>query len=112
MAMIPKEMVAGVGLTDVAATYYTVPSNKRAVVQKATFVNDHTLVVTVTINLVPSGLAAGYTNRLVKAKALAPGETWVCDSIENHELEAGGFISMVASTTYKIGCRISGYEVT
>ena len=104
-------MVAGVGITDAVATYYTVPESTRAVIKKTTFVNDHTAVVTVTINLVSSGMISGYANRIVKEKALAPGETWVCDSMENHELEAEGFISMVASTTYKIGCRISGYEV-
>lgn len=108
---IPKSMVNGVNLTDVAATYYTVPSNTRAIIKKATFVNDDTGAVTVTINLVPSGGAATYANRIIKTKALAAGESWSCPDIENHELETGGFISMLASVTAKIGCRISGYEV-
>jgi hypothetical protein len=107
-----KSMVDGVGLTSSTVRYYTVPSKAQAVIKKATFVNDSTTVVTVTINLLRVGGTAGYANRLVKAKALSPGQTWICSSIENHELEAGGFISMLASVTEKVGCRISGYEVT
>ena len=108
--IIPKTFVNGVNLTDAAATYYTVPTGTRAIIKKATFCNDDAGVVTVTINLVSSGGAAGYANRIVKAKSLAVGETWSCLNIENHILEAGGFISMLASVTAKIGCRISGYE--
>ena len=108
----PKSMVNGVNLTDAAVTYYTAGSGTRAVIKKATFVNDHTSAVTVTINLVPSGDTAAYGNALIKSKTLAAGETWTCFEIENHELETGGFISMLASVTAKIGCRISGYQVT
>jgi len=105
-------MVDGVNLTDAAVTYYTAGTGTRAVIKKATFVNDDTSAVTVTVNLVPSGGSAGYANRLVKTKTLAASETWTCYAIENHSLEAGGFISMLASVTAKVGCRISGYEVT
>lgn len=107
----PKSMVDGVNLTDLAVTYYTVGSGKRAIIKKATFTNDDAGVVTVTANIVPSGGSAGYANRVVKTKAIAAGDTWICYELENHELEAGGFISMLASVTAKIGCRISGYEV-
>lgn len=107
----PKSMVNGTNLTDAAATYYTAPAGTRAIVKRATFCNDHSSVVTVTINLVPSGGSAAYGNQITKTKALAAGETWSCPDVENHVLEAGGFISMVASVTAKIGVRISGYEV-
>lgn len=104
-------MVDGVNLTDSATTYYTA-DGVRAVIQKATFTNDDTGVVTVTINLVSSGGSATYANRITKEKAIAAGGTWSCPDIVNHELENGGFISMLASVTAKVGCRISGYEVT
>jgi len=107
----PRSFVNGVALTDAAATYYTTPANTRSTIKKATFTNDDTGVVTVTINLVPSGGTAGYANRVTKTRSLAAGETWSCSDMENHVLEAGGFISMLASVTLKIGCRISGYEV-
>jgi len=109
--IIPKSMVDGVNLTGAAVTYYTAGTGTRAVIKKATFVNDDTSAVTVTVNLVPSGGTAGYANRLIKTKTLTAGETWTCYAIENHVLEAAGFISMLASVTAKVGCRISGYEV-
>lgn len=106
-----KSLVNGVNLTDSAATYYTTPASTKAVIKKATFVNDHNIVVTVTINLVPSAGSAGYANQITKTKSLAAGESWSCPDVENHVLEAGGFISMVASVASKIGVRISGYEI-
>jgi len=109
MSTVPIAIVDGVPLTNAAVTYYT--STKRTVIQKATFTNDDTGVVTVTINLITSGGSAGYANRITKEKPIGAGETWSCPDIVNHELESGGFISMLASVTNKIGCRISGYEV-
>jgi len=106
-----KSLVNGVNLTNIAATYYTTPTATKALIKKATFINDHTTVVTVTINLVPSGGAAGYANQITKTKSLAAGETWTCSDLENHVLEAAGFISMLASVDAKIGVRISGYEI-
>ena len=88
MSITPKSMVNGVNLTNVAVTYYTA-DGVRAVIEKATFTNDDTGVVTVTINLVPSGGSAGYANRITKAKAIAAGETWSCPDIVKHELESG-----------------------
>jgi len=111
MATTPKSLVNGVNLTNAAATYYTA-TGVRAVITKATFVNDDATPVTVTINIVASGGSATYANRITKEKTLAAGETWSCYDLVGHELESGGFISMLASVTAKIGCRISGYEVT
>ena len=107
----PKSFVDGINLTDSAATYYTAPAGTKAIIKKATFCNDHSGVVTVTINIVPSAGSAAYGNRITKARALAAGETWSCPDVENHVMEAAGFISMVASVTAKIGCRISGFEI-
>jgi hypothetical protein len=112
MAITPRSLVDGTNLTDSAATFYTAPASTRAIIKKATFCNDHSSTVTVTINLVPSGGSAAYGNQITKTKALAAGETWSCPDVENHVLEAAGFISMVASVTAKVGVRISGYEVT
>lgn len=108
----PRSFVNGVNLTNVAATYYTAGANTKAIITKTTFVNDDTSAVTVTINIVPSAGSAGYANRITKEKSLAAGEAWSCSELASHVIEAGGFINMLASVTAKIGCRISGYEVT
>jgi hypothetical protein len=107
-----KAFVNGVQLTASAATYYTTAASTKALIKKATFCNDNTISVTVTINLVPSGGTAGYANRITKAKVLTAGQTWSCPDVDNHVLEAGGFISMLASTADKVSVRVSGYEVT
>lgn len=109
--LIPRSFVNGVNLTDSAATYYTVPAAAKGIVMSASFCNDHSSPVTVTINFVPSGGSATYANQIRKTKALAAGETWDLPGLP-HVLEAGGFISMVASVTAKVGARISGYEYT
>ncbi|RLC34305.1 MAG: hypothetical protein DRZ76_02925 [Candidatus Nealsonbacteria bacterium] len=109
---LPKAMVDGVPITDTQTTYYTTPANTRSLIKKATFTNDDASPVTISINVVRSGESVGYANAITKTKTLAAGETWSCADIENHIMEASGFISMVASVTLKIGCRITGFEIT
>ena len=111
MAYTAKSFVDGVNLTTAAVTYYTAPVATKSLIKKATFCNDNTFAVTVTINLVPSGSTAAYGNQITKTKVLSAAETWSCPDIENHVLEAGGFISMLASVTAKVGVRISGFEI-
>lgn len=105
-------MVNGVPITDSAVTYYTVPASTRGLIKRATFTNDDTIPVTISINVVRSGESVGYANAISKTKSLAAGETWSCPDIESHMMEASGFISMVASVTLKIGARITGFEIT
>jgi hypothetical protein len=107
----PKSFVNGVTLTDAVVTYYTTPAGTKALVKRATFCNDYAFVVTITINLVASGGSATYANRITKTRSLAAGETWSCPDVENHVLETGGFISMVASVTGVVGVRVSGFEI-
>lgn len=107
----PKSFVNGTNLTDSAATYYTVGTATKAIIKRATFCNDHSGVVAVSISLVPSGGSAAYGNTITKTKSLAAAETWSCPDVENHVLETGGFISMVASVASKVGVRISGFEI-
>ena len=107
-----RVFVKGIAIAATDTTYYTAGSNTKAVITKANFVNDDTDANTITINIVPSGESVSYANRIIKAKTLAAGEAWSCTELVSHVIDAGGFISMKASTANKIGCRISGYEVT
>jgi hypothetical protein len=108
----PVAVVDGVQLTDSAATYYTVATTSKLVLKSAVFTNDDTSFVTVSINIVPYSGSADYTNRIIKNKPIPPGESWVCSEMINMVIGRGGFISMSASVANKVGCRISGYEVT
>lgn len=110
----PKALVDGVVLTNLAATYYTVPAGTKTVVKMINLNNDSAGAVGVTINFVPTGGAAAASNQMFKNSSpnglvLAAGETKRIPM--NDVMEAGGFISMVAGTTLVIGCRITGEEI-
>lgn len=107
----PKAFMDGVGITDAAVTYYTVPAGARAVIKKATFCNNDTSPRTVTIS-VGGTAGAAYAKQITKAKSLAAGETWSCADLENTIMEAATVISILASVTTVVSGRISGYEVT
>ncbi len=111
MKITPKALVDGTNLTNAAAIFYTAGTGIRTIIKKATFCNNHSGAVTVTINVIPSGGSAAYGNQITKTKTIAAGDTWSCPDMENHVMEPGGTISMVASVTAVIGVRISGYEV-
>lgn len=110
--LTPKEFVNGELLTDVDDDYYTVPDKTRAVISKATFTNDHSTTVTVTMHFVPSGGSSSAANQIGKETAILAGKTWSNPDAEGHILEPGGKIYLVASTASKIGAFIGGYEVT
>ena len=68
-------------------------------------------VADLTVNLVPSGGSASNANILEK-KTFAIGDTHSFPGIVGHVLEAGDFISVVASLSNSIALRISGRKVT
>jgi len=110
--ILAKLFVDGVAITDSEATYYTAPSKTRGYIKNAVFVNDNNTPVTITINIVPSEGSASYINRIVKAKTLAGNSSWICGALINQMLEPGCEVVMIASVTNKIGCVISGFEIT
>lgn len=106
----PKAFMDGVGITNAAVTYYTVPAGTRAVIKKATFCNSNATPVTITISI--GGTAgAAYAKQITQAKSLGAGETWSCHDLENTIMEAATIISILASVTTVVSGRISGYEV-
>lgn len=110
--LTPKTFVNGELITDSAVEYYTAPSATRGIVSKASFTNDHSSTVTVTMYFVPSGDTAGAANQIGKATAILAGKTWSNPDAEGHVLEPGTRITILASVTEKIGAFVSGYEVT
>lgn len=107
-----KAIVNGESLTDSAVTYYTSGDASKFVVKSAVFVNDGTTFVNININIVPYAGSSGYSNAIIKSRDVAPGETFVCSEMVNAVIDRGEFLVMSASATGKVGCRISGYEVT
>jgi len=92
-------------------TQYTA-SNVRAVIDKFTATNTTTSNVTLSVNLVASGGSAGASNLIVDARTIAPDETYTFPELVGQVLEAGGFISTIASAATSLTIRASGREIT
>lgn len=107
----PKRLVSGSTLTTGLVTYYTAPTNTRAIIRRATFANSSALAATVTVHLVPSGGSASVANQIVRARALGAGEVWSAPDLEGHVLEAGGTLQASASAASAISLVASGVEI-
>lgn len=83
----------------------------RAIIDKFTATNTTAAAVTISVNLVTSGDAAGSPNLVLKTKSLAAGETYTCPEVVGHTLAPGGFISTIAGAT-GVTIRCSGREVS
>jgi P pilus assembly chaperone PapD len=92
-------------------TQYTA-SNVRAVIDKFTATNTTTNNVTLSVNLVTSGGSASAANLIVDARTIAPDETYTFPELVGQVLEAGGFISTIASAATSLTIRASGREIT
>jgi len=93
-------------------TQYTAPALTKVVIDKFTGMNDAAVPVTLSINLVASGGAAGAGNLIVKTRTLAAGEAYTFPEVVGHAMEAGGFISTIASAATSITIAASGRSIT
>lgn len=91
-------------------TVYTA-TGVRTIIDKFTGYNGTAGAVTLTVKLIASGGSAGASN-IVVLKSLSAGETYTFPEVVGHVLEAGGFISVVASAATSIVIRASGREVS
>jgi hypothetical protein len=89
-------------------TQYT--ATNRVIIDKFTGVNGSGAVVTLAVNVVASGGAAGASNLLI-TKSFAAGEAYTFPEITGHVLEAGDFVSTVAGAATSIVIRMSGREI-
>lgn len=103
--LIPAKLAEATQETQYAAV------NVRAIIDKFTATNTTLGALTLSVNLVTSADSAGAQNTTVKSKTIAAGESYTFPEVAGHVLEAGGFISTLASAT-GISIRASGREVT
>lgn len=107
----PKVLIPAKNAEDAQTTQYTATGVK-AIIDKFTATNYSGVAATLSVNLVPSGGAAGNDNLVVKTKTLQPGETYTFPEIVGASLEAGGFISTIAGTAASINIRANGREIS
>ena len=111
MTVTAKPLVTAQYAPNAQTTMYTAGTGTRVILDKCTAYNSDAASQTLAINIVPNAGAAGAAN-LVVFKTLTTGETYTFPEIVGHVLEAGGFVSIVASVASKIVFRMSGREVT
>jgi hypothetical protein len=111
MAVTPKVLIPPKQAEDAQTAQYTA-TNVRAIIDKFTVTNTSAGNETISINLVTSGGTAGAANLIIDTRTIAPDETYTCPELVGHVLEAGGFISTLASAATSLTIRCSGREIT
>lgn len=93
-------------------TQYTAPTGVRTIVDKFTVTNTTAGAVTITIKVVPSGGAAGASNVITQTASVAANSVYTAPEMVGQILNAGDFISTLASAAASLTIRISGREIT
>jgi len=92
-------------------TEYTAPVGTCAVIDKFTVTNVGAAVASLSVNLVVAGGVAGGNNLILKTRLVALGETYTCPELVGQVLEAGSFISILASAVNTLTISVSGREI-
>lgn len=111
MAVTAKCLLESKYAENAQTSQYTAGTGIRAIVDKFTGYNGTAGAVTLTVNLVASGGAAGAANIKV-VKSLAAGETYSFPELVGQVLNTGDFISTLAGAATSIVIRVSGREVS
>jgi len=111
MPVLVKTLIQSKQAEGAQTTQYTA-TNCKAVIDKFTATNTSAANVTLSVNLVASGGAAGTSNLIVDSRAIAPDETYTFPELVGQVLESGGFISTIASAATTLTIRSSGREIT
>jgi hypothetical protein len=92
-------------------TQYTAV-NCKAIIDKFTITNTSAGNVTISVNLVTVSGSPSAANLVIDTRAIAPDETYTCPELVGQALEAGGFISTIASAATSLTIRANGREIT
>ena len=111
MAVTVKVLIPPKQAENVQTTQYTAV-NCKALIDKFTATNTTSGNITMSVNLVTVGGTAGTANLIVDTRSIAPDETYTFPELVGQALEAGSFISTVASAATSLTIRASGREIT
>jgi hypothetical protein len=111
MAVTPKVLIPPKQAENAQTTQYTADAVK-AIIDKMTVTNTSAANVTISVNLVNFSGTAGASNLVIDARTIAPDETYTCPELVGQVLEAGQFISTLASAATSLTIRCSGREIT
>jgi acetyl-CoA carboxylase carboxyltransferase component len=111
MTVTVKVLIAAKQAENAQTTQYTA-TNAKAIIDKFTATNTSAANVTLSVNLVTGGGSPGAANLVVDARSIAPDETYTFPELVGQVLDAGGFISTIASAATSLTIRASGREIT
>ena len=111
MTVQVKVLIPAKNAESTQTTQYT-STNVTTIIDKFTATNYSGGAETLSVNLVTVSGAAGNNNLIVKTKTLQPAETYTFPEIVGQVLNAGDFISTIASAATSINIRASGREIT
>lgn len=111
MTVTVKVLIPAKQAENIQTTQYTA-SLCKTIVDKFTVTNTSAATATISVNLVTSGGSPGASNLVVDARSIAVDETYTFPELVGQTLEAGGFISTIASAASALTIRASGREIT
>lgn len=97
---------------EAAQTAQYTATNCKTIIDKFTVTNTSAVNVPFSVNLVAASGTAVDANLVLKARSIAPGETYTCPELVGQTLESGGFISTLAGTATSLTISASGREIT
>src|SRR5262245_34794745 len=107
-----RNLVPGNQLTGAVASYYTAQSGVSAKINAATVVNTDSGSHTVSIWIVEDGGSETDANLVIDAKAIQPGETYLCPELLAKNVMPGGTIRAQAEAPSVLSLQVSGIEVS
>lgn len=111
MTVTAKTLIQSKQASNSATTEYTAPTSTKAVIHRFTATNTTAGAITLTIHIVPSGSAVGASNMVLSALSIAANTTTDITQIQDHVLDAGDSIAVLASAATSITIRCSGREI-
>lgn len=106
-----KSIVSNIDLAASIATIYTVPSTlNRVKIDAIAFTNHSASNVDLTVHIVPSGSSAATTNKIVSAKTIKAGASYLAPELIGQAVLTGGTIQAFASSASSVNCTITGTE--
>jgi hypothetical protein len=111
MAVTPVNLIPSKQAESSQTAQYTATGVK-AIIDKFTVTNTSAGSVNFSVNLINASGSAGDSNLIIKTRAIAVSETYNCPELVGQVLEAGQFISTLASAATSLTIRASGREIS
>ncbi|CAP57626.1 hypothetical protein GDI3683 [Gluconacetobacter diazotrophicus PA1 5] len=112
MSVQPLSLIPAQAVPSATAVLYTSPVGVISRIDSLSVCNVGAVPAQVTINLVPSGAAAGSGNVTTSGQTILPGQTWNSPNEIGKVLGAGDAIAVLSSVANALTIAAGGLQVT